>query len=94
MGIEFICQVIPLSFDETFNNSLPHMYKSNGLEAKRREIYRLMINKFKMAYLNRTNFYEATFNIALTYQEMGKIDSAIIYYEKTVGINPNSVKVL
>jgi tetratricopeptide (TPR) repeat protein/TolB-like protein len=55
-------------------------------------IYKNMIDRFTQAQRGRDNFFEATFNLALTYQEMGKPDSAIHFYRKTLQINPQLVK--
>ncbi len=61
-------------------------------DAKKQRIYDEMIRCFYTAQLARNNFYEATFNLALTYQEMGQLDSAYHYYTKTLQINPGLAK--
>jgi tetratricopeptide (TPR) repeat protein len=58
----------------------------------RAKILREMIKRFKKAYLAKNDFYEATFNLAMTYSEIGRMDSAITYYKKTIEINPESAK--
>jgi tetratricopeptide (TPR) repeat protein len=63
--------------------------KNDGQKAR---IYDEMVRRFSQAQLSRSNFYEATFNLALTYQEMGKPDSALYYYQETLRINPNLAK--
>jgi len=55
-------------------------------------IFNEMVLRFYRAQKIRNNFYEATFNLALTYQEMGKPDSALYYYNKTLQINPELAK--
>jgi len=61
-------------------------------DVKKQRIYDQMIRCFYTAQNARDNFYEATFNLALTYQEMGQLDSAQYYYTKTLRINPNLAK--
>jgi Tfp pilus assembly protein PilF len=51
-----------------------------------------MTKRFYLAQDSRNNFYEATFNLALTYQERGIVDSALIFYNKTLQIKPNLTK--
>jgi tetratricopeptide (TPR) repeat protein len=58
----------------------------------RDEVYRDMVRSFYRAQLYRPQFVEATFNLALTYHEMGKLDSASIYYQKTLQYQPNLVR--
>jgi tetratricopeptide (TPR) repeat protein/TolB-like protein len=57
-------------------------------DVKKQRIYDQMITSFYQAQAARGNFFEATFNLAMTYQELGKPDSALYYYEKTLRINP------
>ncbi len=59
--------------------------KHNG---EKDRIYEEMVRRFQLAQSYRNNFYEATFNLALTYQEMGQPDSALFYYQKTLRLNP------
>jgi len=84
------------AFLEMFSITMPNKVKTeqqdNALKNKRMDVYKLMIKHFFNAYQARNNFYEATFNLALTYQEMGKIDSAMVYYDKTLAINPRLAK--
>ena len=61
-------------------------------EADKLKIQQEMIQRFYTAQRNRENFFEATFNLALTYQELSEPDSAEFYYWKTIRINPNLVK--
>jgi tetratricopeptide (TPR) repeat protein len=55
-------------------------------------VYNEMTKRFYLAQDSRNNFYEATFNLALTYQERGIVDSALIFYNKTLQIKPNLTK--
>jgi tetratricopeptide (TPR) repeat protein len=61
-------------------------------EHERLGVYKNMIDRFSQAQRGRDNFFEATFNLALTYQELGKMDSALYFYKKTLRINPQLVK--
>ena len=56
------------------------------------ELYLEMADAFYKAQKNRKNFLEATFNLALTYHEMGKLDSALIYYKKTLLLKSDLVR--
>jgi tetratricopeptide (TPR) repeat protein len=60
---------------------------------EKQQIYDEIISYFYKAQSLRKNFFEATFNLALTYQELEKPDSALHYYNKTLSINPELVKV-
>jgi len=66
-----------------------NMVKYNG---QKERIYQEMVTRFRLAQQARSNFYEATFNLALTFQEMGLADSALYYYQKTLRINPGLAK--
>jgi tetratricopeptide (TPR) repeat protein len=55
-------------------------------------VYKEMTKRFYLAQQARPNFYEATFNLALTYQERGIADSALIYYNKTLQLEPKLTK--
>ena len=68
--------------------------KSNKVKHEKEQIrvYREMTKRFFLAQNLRNNFYEATFNLALTYQERGIADSALIYYNKTLQLKPNLIK--
>ncbi len=61
-------------------------------QADRLKVQHEMIQRFSKAQSARANFFEATFNLALTYQEIGEPDSAEYYYRKTLQINPKLVK--
>ncbi len=63
-----------------------------GSAAEKKQLYIQMADAFKKAQKARRNFIEATFNLALTYHEMGKLDSGLVYYKKTLGMNPNLLR--
>lgn len=52
-------------------------------------IFRQMVSAYKNALQYDKNFYEASYNLALTYENEGKLDSAKYYYEKTISIQPD-----
>lgn len=82
-------------FLELYGISNPDSAEANKLknDSEKKQIYNEIISYFYKAQLFRENFFEATFNLALTYQEMGQPDSALWYYNKTLQINPELVKV-
>ena len=53
------------------------------------KIQRQMVNAYRLALKNDRKFYEASYNLALTYESMGKIDSAKIYYRKAISLQSN-----
>lgn len=65
---------------------------ASGTKMEKQELYQKMAKCFYNAQAARTNFLEATFNLALTYHEMGKLDSAKIYYDKTLTIKPDLIR--
>jgi Tfp pilus assembly protein PilF len=95
---------ITLYKEASLNDFIDSFLEITGLENKNKvhmlnrslndqyEVFEEMINRFYLAQLNRKNFYEATFNLAMTYQELNNLDSALAYYGKTVQINPSLVK--
>jgi tetratricopeptide (TPR) repeat protein len=67
--------------------------KNRNIENKhQRQVYNRMVHYFKAAQQSNADFYEATFNLALTYQEQGKLDSALYYLKKTLKIKPDLIK--
>jgi len=66
--------------------------KLSGTRRERQQVYKEMVSSFRRAMKGRNNFLEATFNLALTYHDMGNLDSAKIYYLETLQIDPNLVK--
>lgn len=67
--------------------------KKQKNDSEKQQIYNEIISYFYRAQSDRKNFFEATFNLALTYQQLGQPDSALKYYNKTLQINPDLVKV-
>jgi tetratricopeptide (TPR) repeat protein len=63
-----------------------------GTETERREVYNEMADAFLKAHRARKNFVEATFNLALTYHEMGRLDDALIYYKEAISVRPDLVR--
>jgi tetratricopeptide (TPR) repeat protein len=83
------------AFLELFDVNIAEEQKKKNLTGTRRErqdIYRDMVSAFSRARKGRPNFLEATFNLALTYHDMGILDSAQTYYLETIKIDPNLVK--
>lgn len=59
---------------------------------KQREIYEQMVDAFTHAVQAQPHFMEATFNLALTYDEMGDKEQAEKYYKKALQIKPDLVR--
>jgi tetratricopeptide (TPR) repeat protein/TolB-like protein len=74
-----------LNTEEIASNKVKHEKEQIG-------VYKEMTKRFYLAQKSRVNFYEATFNLALTYQERGIPDSAFIFYNKTLQLKPNLTK--
>lgn len=53
---------------------------------------RKMISAYRKAIKYDKSFFEAAYNLALTYENFGKIDSAEYYYQKTISIKPDLVQ--
>jgi len=66
--------------------------KLSGNRKERQEVYREMVTAFDRARKAREGFLEATFNLALTYNDMGNLDSAIVYYLQALKIQPDLVR--
>jgi len=86
--IEAFLELFDVNMAEQSNNEK----KLAGTRRERQEVHKEMVSSFSRARKGRKNFIEATFNLALTYHEMGKLDSAQTYYLNTIAINPNLVK--
>ena len=84
------------AFLELFDVNIAEERKQNknltGTGKERQEVYREMVSAFSRARKGREDFIEATFNLALTYHDMGTLDSAQTYYLETIKIDPNLVK--
>jgi tetratricopeptide (TPR) repeat protein/TolB-like protein len=74
-----------INTDEIETNNVKH-------KTEQVRVYNEMTKRFFLAQESRPNFYEATFNLALTYQERGMADSALIYYNKTLQLKPDLTK--
>ena len=59
---------------------------------KKRKVYDDMVAAFTKAAQSRPKFMQATFNLALTYLEMGDYTRAEQYFKKTIQIKPDLVK--
>jgi tetratricopeptide (TPR) repeat protein len=64
----------------------------SGNRKERQEVYKEMVESFSRARKAREDFLEATFNLALTYNDMGILDSAEVYYLKSIQIQPDLVR--
>jgi superkiller protein 3 len=56
------------------------------------QIYKDMTNAYRRALQYEPDFFEAAFNLALTYENIGQLDSAKYFYERTIATNPNLVR--
>lgn len=79
-------------FDPDFAKEQRSRKKLMGTVRERQDLYREMVNSFSHACKSKPRFLEATFNLALTYHDMGNLDSALIYYKKAIEIMPDLVK--
>jgi tetratricopeptide (TPR) repeat protein len=78
---------------ESANGTESNLRQStSAMSREKKEIYHQMAKAFNKAQASRANFLEATFNLALTYNEMGVLDSALIFYEKTLLIKPDLIR--
>ncbi|KAA3617536.1 MAG: tetratricopeptide repeat protein [Calditrichaeota bacterium] len=67
--------------------------KTTGIDpVKKRKVYDDMVNSFTKASQARPKFMQATFNLALTYLEMGNFNLAEKYFKTTILISPNLIK--
>ncbi len=70
------------------NNEDREFNKDTGIDpVAKRQVYLDMAESFKKAIEARPNFLEASFNLALTYHEMGEYENAERYYKATIQIN-------
>ena len=56
------------------------------------EVYRRMIQAYRNALKYEPGFFEAAFNLALTYENIGQLDSAEYFYKKALESNPRLVR--
>ena len=67
--------------------------KKTGIDPiKRRKVYEDMVDAFSKAAKFRPKFMQATFNLALTYLEMGDLNNAERYFKATIIIEPDLVR--
>ena len=59
---------------------------------KRKEVYDQMAAAFGNAIRLKPDFMEATFNLALTYHEMGDLDQAERYYKAALQLKPDLIR--
>lgn len=72
----------------SINGSL-NALREESMNRDSEQIFRQMVSAYKNALKYDKNIYEASYNLALTYENEGKLDSAKIYYEKTISIKPD-----
>lgn len=56
------------------------------------EVLKAMVNAYRNAIKYEPTFFEASFNLALTYENLGKPDSAEFYYRKSLDKRPDLVR--
>ena len=56
------------------------------------KVYQEMVKAYRAAVKYEPGFFEAAFNLALTYENMGMADSAKYYYNQTIAVNPKLVR--
>ncbi len=56
------------------------------------EVYRKMIQAYRNALKYEPGFFEAAFNLALTYENVGQLDSAEYFYKRAIEGNPRLVR--
>ena len=74
----------------TLADDLRRMRTQRSVESS--EVYREMTRAYRNAIKYEPSFFEAAFNLALTYENIGLADSAKYYYRQTISINPNLVR--
>ncbi len=79
-------------FDPNLAEEQRQRSKAGASVRERSEVYREMVKAFSTAQKSSKGFLEATFNLALTYHEMNQLDSARIYYEKSIQIQPDLIR--
>ena len=67
--------------------------KTTGIDpVKKGKVYEDMVDAFTKASQSRPGFMQATFNLALTYFEMGNYNLAEKYFKATILIEPDLIK--
>lgn len=85
------------SADSTYGTNGNYPSPLQGLESLREKsriqdaskLYKEMIHSYRVALKYDNRFYEASYNIALTYENLGVVDSAEYFYKKAIGQNFN-----
>lgn len=67
--------------------------KNKGMDPTKNErVYKDMVDAFTKAAAGRKDFMQATFNLAMTYLEMGDNNNAERYFKATILIKPDLIK--
>ncbi len=56
------------------------------------DVYNAMIRSYRKALRYEPGFFEAAYNLALTYENIGRVDSAEYFYKQALDVNPNLVR--
>ncbi len=79
--------------DKTNSNLVEDLRKLRSEETfESQQIYRKMIQAYRNALRYESTFFEASFNLALTYEKINFADSAKYFYRQTITNNPNLVR--
>jgi len=79
-------------FDPDYAKQQAAEKKAKGTLTEQSEVYKQMVDSFGKASRNKVNFIEALFNLALTFHEMGNLDSALVYYQKSLQVKSDLVR--
>jgi tetratricopeptide (TPR) repeat protein len=79
-------------FDPEYAKEQKEKKRLQGTARERKEVYQEMVDAFTRAHKAKNNFLEATFNLALTYHDMGDLDNALIYYNKAIEMKPDLIR--
>ena len=75
------------------NTSFDFKKKSTAIDpVKKHDVYVKMAESFKKAIDAKPSFMEATFNLALTYHEMGDLVQAERYYKAALQLKPDLIR--
>lgn len=75
-------------------NPCAYFYENLGRCHFKKQDYVSAIQNYKMALEFDSEYFNAYFNLGLSYKMMDKPNEAISYYQKALDINPNSVDIL
>ena len=79
-------------FDPDYAKQQAAEKKAKGTQVERGGVYKKMVDSFGKACTSKPTFIEAIFNLALTYHEMGNLDTALIFYKKALQVDPTLVR--